>query len=140
MATPVLPRVHLLAICDEIQEHEDGVLSYDLFGVRTHIQASTFPYQHPQLCVYVQATGYEGLARCHVAIEQASTDKEVFTSADMEFAFTGPLEFLHGYFRVDDCDFPEAGVYYIQVFFDNKLCGERALILLERETRHNGQA
>ena len=51
----------------------------------------------------------------------------------------GPLEFLHVYFTFPDCEFPEAGIYYIQVYFDDTLCGERALIVLEPEVGGNGQ-
>jgi hypothetical protein len=56
----VFARVHVLVLCDDVEERpgEEGV--YDLHGVRTHVQARSFPYTHPQLSVYLPVTGHAG--------------------------------------------------------------------------------
>ncbi len=134
----VLPRVHVMVLCDDVAEREDAAAAFDLIGVRTHIVAAAFPYEHPQLWVYLQVTGHESTAEGRVAVVD-SDDAKVAASPPERITFTGPLDFYHVRFRFDDCVFPGPGVYYIQVTFDGKIVGERALQVIEREGGSNGQ-
>lgn len=130
MARKVPPRVHLLVICDEIAERWEGDTLHDLVGVRTQLTAPLFPYRCPQLSIYVQATGHQGTADCHVTVVRADDDAIVVATPIRVINFTGPTEFIHVTFVIADCCFPEAGVYYIQVHFDNQLRSERVLEIL----------
>jgi hypothetical protein len=134
MAKLVLPRVHVLVVCDEIEPSAGQEDVFDLRGVRTMIPADGFPHTHPQLCVFMQVTGHQGAARWRVKILDAGDDP-VFASAEEPAAFHGPLNFIPLYHRIQNCEFPSAGIYYVPVFFDGKLLGERALILFS-----NGEA
>jgi hypothetical protein len=111
---------------------------FDLSGVRTQIVAGGFPHTHPQLCVYLQVTGHEGRTSCRVVVLGAD-DVELFAAEEAEVELLGPLRFIHLRFWIVDGAFPEAGVYYVQVLFDGRLCGERALTLLATEGGRNGQ-
>jgi hypothetical protein len=42
-AKAVLPRVHAMVVCDEIESGDEEDV-YNLIGVRTSIQATSFPY------------------------------------------------------------------------------------------------
>jgi uncharacterized protein DUF6941 len=140
MAKLVLPRVHVMVLCDEIEPSptEDNV--FDLRGVRTHIAAPAFPYTHAQLCLYLQMTGHEGTATGRVVILDPETNRNVDETADDSIQFHGPLEFIHVPWKLNDCTFPEPGVYYVQVHFDGKLISERPLFLLRSEAvTGNGQ-
>jgi hypothetical protein len=132
MATLVLPRVHLLAICDEIEDRWEGDSLHDLLGVRTCLTAPTFPLSCPQLCVYMQATGHVGTAKCRVTVVRADDDLVVVETNEEEITFTGPMDFISIRYWIADCEFPATGVYYIQVFFDGKLRAERAFELRDR--------
>ena len=111
----VLPRVHVLVLCDDIEPSpmEDGV--FNLRGVRTRLAAPSFPYQHPQLAVYLQMTGHEGTARGRIAVVNARTDEVVFDKGPHEVEFHGPLHFVPVSLWITDCTFPEEGIYYVQV-------------------------
>ncbi len=135
----ILPRVHVMVLCDDVAEREDAAAAFDLIGVRTHIVAPAFPYEHPQLWVYLQVTGHESTAEGRVVIYD-SDDNEIATSQSQFVTFTGPLDFLHLFFPFADCTFSGPGVYYVQVKFDGKIVGERALHLIEEEGGSNGQA
>jgi hypothetical protein len=139
MAKAALPRVHVLVICDEIEERFDEVEGFNLLFVRSHILAPAFPYLHPQLIVYLQVTGHPRVTRCRSVLLRAETDEELYRTPEDAVELRGPLEFHHLHFSFPDCEFPEAGIYYVQVYFDDVLCGERALILLEEEPGRNGQ-
>ena len=134
----VLPRVHVMVLCDDVAEREDAATAFDLLGVRSHIVATSFPYEHPGLWVYLQVTGHAGPAEGRAVIVD-SADLEVAEHPPVQVAFTGPLDFLHVLFPFVDCPFARPGVYYVQVFFDEKLVGERAFHLLETEGGSNGQ-
>src|SRR4051812_21716458 len=88
--SPVFPRVHPMAACDDIQAAGEQNV-YHLIGVRTGIRASEFPYSHPMLCVYVQATGHQGVASSRVVMIRAETDEEVVATPDQPVQFHGPL-------------------------------------------------
>ena len=113
---------------------------FDLRGVRTRISAPSFPYQHPQLAVHLQMTGHEGAARGRIVVVNARTDEVLFSKAPHEVQFHGPLHFVPVSLWITDCTFPEEGIYYVQVHFDDKLIGERSLHLaLDEATASNGQ-
>ena len=107
MAKMVLPRVHVMVLCDEIEPAEADV--FDLRGVRTYLVAPSFPYTHAQLCVYLQVTGHEGMASGRVVAIRAETDDEVDSNAEEEVLLQGPLTFIQLPWRVVDCTFPTAG-------------------------------
>src|SRR5438128_9221243 len=119
----VLPRLHVMVLCDDIQPSlvEDEV--YDLIGVRTSIVVAVFPYSHPLLGVYLQLTGHPGSTRCRVIIVNAEIDEAVLSAEPQRVVFTGPLDFVPAIFRLEDCDFAGPGLYYVQVYCDQKLVG-----------------
>ena len=135
----VAPRVHALVICEDIEDRWDGDELQDLLGVRTYCGTPIFPFICPQLCVYMQATGHQGTARCCVVIVRAENDTEVLRTTEEEIPFTGPLDFIHIRFWIANCVFPDAGLYYVQVFFDHQLRSERAFDVLASEGEANGR-
>ncbi len=114
----VLPRVHVFVLCDEIvaKVGEDRV--FDLKGVRSEVRAAAFPHTHPQLCVYVQVTGHEGTASLHIEIEQAATDSAILSTPIQEVELRDPVTIEHVGFWIPACEFPAAGLYYVQVYFE----------------------
>ena len=130
MAKLVLPRVHVMVLCDEVEPSPGEEDVYDLRGVRTFLRADRFPYVHPQLYLYLQVSGHEGTASGRVVVSHAATDEAVFFQSLDEIHFSGPLALVPANARMVDCAFPEAGLYYVQVFFGSKIVGERPLRLL----------
>jgi hypothetical protein len=141
MAKVVLPRVHVMVLCDEIEPSSVEEDVFDLRGARTHIVAPSFPYTHARLCVYLQMTGHEGAASGRAIVTFGEADQATARMEEELISFHGPLAFIHVPWNFYDCTFPEPGVYYVQVFFDEKLISERALFLHQTEASNsNGQA
>lgn len=130
MAQLVLPRVHTMVLCDGVEESEYERDVFNLIGVRTVIE-SPFPAVVPLLCVFVQLTGHQGEASCRVVIEQAVSGDVIFKSEPERIAFRGPIDVVPVVYPIRDCVFPSPGLYYVQVFDDEKMIGERPLRLLE---------
>jgi hypothetical protein len=121
----VLPRVHVMILCDEIEARPEDDETFDLLGVRTRIHADGFPYTHSQLCVYLQLTGHQGTTHCHITLSNADTDDEVYRGPSLELELQGPLVILPVGFWLEDCSFGSPGLYYAQAYCDGKLAGER---------------
>jgi hypothetical protein len=138
--TPVSPRVHTLVVCDDIELVADEPDVFNLLGVRTGFPANGFPYTHPQLCVYVQATGYPGTAALRIAVVHGDSDEEEFVYPDQEIPFDGPLRVLPLYWYLEDCTFPEAGIYYVQVYCGDRILFERQFHLTLATDSTNGRA
>jgi hypothetical protein len=135
----LFPRVHAMVLCDEIRRGSGDPNTFDLLGVRTQIEAPDFPYKHPLLRVYMQVSGRQGSARCHLAVQQADTDTPLYGSGDKEIALQGPLSIVSVVWRIKDCVFPRPGLYYVQAYFGTKLLNERLLILTDRGGMSNGR-
>ncbi len=135
----VLPRVHALIVCDEVEQSPDDETVFNLTGVRTHIRASAFPHTRPQLCVYLQLSGHEGTAVGNVVVVNARTDEEVFYKPTAEVVFQGPLVVVQAPVVFENCSFPEPGLYYVQVYFGPKLVNERPFRVTNGEVISNGR-
>lgn len=129
----ILPRVHVMVLCDDIEPslEEEGV--FQLLGVRSALQADSFPYIHPELCVYLQVTGHPGRTSGTVILFQAETDRTLRRRSLPAVDFLGPLNIIPLAGRLRNCEFPAPGLYYIQITFEGKLLGERLLQLVKRE-------
>src|SRR3979411_3343708 len=91
----VFARVHVMVLCDEVEERSGEEAVYDLRGVRTHARAWSFPHTHPQLTVYLQATGHQGPASGRVAVLREATEEEIVQVPIDEFQLLGPLTVIH---------------------------------------------
>src|SRR5260370_42619944 len=82
MAKRILPRVHVLVLCDDLEDRFEDVAAFNLTGVRTHSVAPAFPYRHPQLDVYLQVTAHPRVTPCLGLVLRAEPDEERFSSPD----------------------------------------------------------
>jgi hypothetical protein len=90
----VFARVHVLVLCDEVEELPGEEDLCNLNGVRTEVRASSFPYFHSQLCVYLQVTGHEGVASGRLVLVQETTEEEILRLPIEAFELAGPLEVI----------------------------------------------
>jgi hypothetical protein len=132
MASMVLPRVLAMILCDDVIESDQEGDVFHLTGVRTATNAPSFPTIH-SLCVFVQITGHEGEADCHVQIECAATG-EVIGEADAQtVVFENPTIVVPVLYRFPSCVFATPGLYFVEMYHDSKQIGERRLDVCEEE-------
>ena len=136
---PVFPRVHAMIVCDRVARADQEGKVHNLTGARTEIRASSFPYSHPQLWVYLQSTGHSGVTSYRLALTAAGADAELLSTAEHEVEFHGPLEVIVLARRIRNCTFPRPGLYYVQAYFGDKLVNERLLVLSEGTVLGNGE-
>ncbi len=121
----VFARVHVLVLCDEVERLPGAEVVYELRRVRTGIRAASFPYTHPQLCIYLQLSGHEGVATGRVVAVSDATDEEIAFAPIDAVQLWGPLSVVAYWLRIQHCVFPAPGLYWFQVLLNQKLVAER---------------
>ena len=133
MAHLILPRVQAMVLCDDIIESDQDSEAVDLIGVRAIVSVPVFPTVLSQFCVFLQMSGHKGEANCHIEIESMATDDVVHEVEPLTFRFDDPINVVPVHFRLVNCVFSSPGLYYVQVYCDSKLIGERPLLLREEK-------
>lgn len=134
----VFARVHVLVVCDAIEQPDSEDRVVDLRGVRTGVQADSFPYCPPALCVYIQVSGHEGTASGEVVVVREADDHEIVSVPINDLELRGPLTMVQVGLRTTNCKFPAAGIYWFQVVLNQKLVAERRFRVHSSESS-NGQ-
>jgi hypothetical protein len=132
MAKLVLPRVHAMILCDDAEQSDQEAGVFQLTGVRTVIEAS-FPAVVSRFCVFLHMSGHPGVASCHVQIDHAEVGQVIYETETQTVAFDDPTFIVPMVFHMPDCVFPAPGLYYVQVYHESKLIGERVLQLRQED-------
>jgi Family of unknown function (DUF6941) len=131
MAKSVLPRVQAMVLCDSVQESNEEVGVFHLDGVRSILDAQSFPAFRPRLCIFLQMSGHAGQASCHIEIDRSELSEVIYQSAPKSITFESPALVEPVFFRLRNCVFPAPGLYYVQLFDGGKIIGERPLLVRE---------
>lgn len=130
MAKLVRPRVQAMVLCDAVDKADQERGVFHLTGVRYTLALPLFPAR-TEICVFMQMSGHRGEADCHIEIDRTETDEVVYHTPPQTIRFAEPMVVVPVVFHLPDCEFPAAGVYYVQVFHAGKLIGERPLHVRE---------
>ena len=135
----VFARVHVLVLCDEIEQRPGAEAVFDLRGVRTQVRAHAFPYRPPQFCVFLQVSGHEGTTSGQVVVVSEAGEEEIVSAPIDDIQLWGPLAAIPVGLRIRNCEFPTPAVDWFQVILNQKLVAERRFHVLETSESTNGQ-
>ena len=126
----VRPVVRYLIVCKDIVL-DPTTKQVNLIGLISTIRAlQSFPIRHEELCVFVQLIECRGAGRIRVQIVQADTDRIIFRTRTGSVSFgNDPLEVLGVRFRIRNCDFPVAGLYWVQFWYNDELIEQQPIVL-----------
>src|SRR5437762_1078278 len=102
-----------MLLCDEVVS-QPGKQTLDLSGVRSTIVAASFPYVHPQLCVYLELSGHRGVMPTSIVCVHADSNRGIIRSKQLEVPFTSPLAVVRVIFRIRNCPFKSPGLYLVE--------------------------
>jgi hypothetical protein len=127
------PVVRSLIVCEDIRldpANANRVSLIHLIHSIRSVDTPAYPLLYRQLCLYVQLTGCRGPAEVRVAVRQADTEKAVvFTPAWTVQLRNDPLS-VHGLrFRIRDCRFPAAGLYWVEFWYNNEVLAQQPIVL-----------
>jgi hypothetical protein len=129
----VEPEVLYLIVCDAVRTDPNNYHRLDVFGLIATIQSTAqpaFPAVRPVLCALVVLTGGRGTGGLVLRIFNDRTGRLVFRSPARQVRFLGNAEAVLGVvFRIRDCSFPIAGVYWVEVVFAGSVIARKKLWL-----------
>ena len=133
-ATP--PVVRYMLLCDDVRPDADNTHCTHIdcvMGTIRSLDDPPFPHLRDQFCVYLVLTECYGggNAQIRVAFVDVDPEQPIFGSSVRPLDFTGhtPLDLLGVVFRLRDCQFPQAGRYSVQLWYNGQQIEERPLVL-----------
>jgi hypothetical protein len=127
----VRPVVRYLIVCEDIVLAPANPRKVTLIGLTNTIRASKgFPVRQSELCVFGELTDSRGTGRVRIEIVQADTDRVVFRTRTRSVSFgNDPLDVIGVRFRIRNCLFPAAGLYWVQFWYNDELIEQQPIVL-----------
>ncbi len=127
------PVVRHLVPCMDIRTEPRYPGSATLVGVITTLRSTStppFPTQMPELCVYAVVTECRAPGAVRIDIEEADTSQIVSRSPSLRAPFPNDPLRVHGLrFRLRNCSFPDAGLYWVKLLFENHVIAQQPILL-----------
>jgi hypothetical protein len=127
------PVIRHMLLCDDVRSDPTQPGRYDLLGFCSRITSATtpsFPLRHPALCTFVQFTGARGIAEIQIVVHAADTDTVVFSSRRHRVQMpSDPLELVGLKLVIQDCPFPQPGLYWVRFSWNGDVVAQEPLLL-----------
>ncbi len=125
------PEVLYFLLCDDVRTDPANYLRLDILGLIMRIrstQAPPFPFVHPQFCVLVVWTEGRGTGELRLRVVQADTGRVIFRNRPRTVRFSGAPTDVNGMrFRIQNCSFPSAGLYWVECLFSGTVIARQRL-------------
>jgi uncharacterized protein DUF6941 len=116
----LLPLVRHLIVCEDIPAHTHRISLINLFRTIRSWSQPPFPFCYPRFFVYAQLTECRGVGEVRLEIEEEDTQTIIYQSASRRHNFgNDPLKVFDASFRIRDCVFPAAGLYLVQLCYND---------------------
>jgi len=129
----VRPTIRYLIVCEDVQADPDNPRRVTLVGLLSAIRSleqPAFPVLYRELCVFLQLTECRGPADGRIEIQHANSGQVLFRTRTRTIPFgSDPLELFAASFRIRNCLFPEAGLYWIQFWYNEQMVAQQPLLL-----------
>jgi hypothetical protein len=116
----LLPVVRYLIICEDIPAHQHRISLINLLGTLRSSSQPPFPFCCPRFCVHARLTECRGVGEVRLEIEEEDTQTIIHQTASRRYNFgNDPLRVFGASFRIRDCVFPAAGLYWVQLCYND---------------------
>jgi hypothetical protein len=129
----IQPVVRYMVVCEDVQTGPENPRRISLVGLISAIRSledPPFPLLYREICVYLLLTECRGPAEGRIAIQHADSGEMVFRGPTRTLSFANdPLEIVGATFRVRNCLFKKAGLYWVQFWYNEQIIAHQPLIL-----------
>lgn len=129
----LLPVIRHMIVCQDIPIDPANPRRVTLVNLLSGIQSQSqppFPLRYPKLCTYIRLTECRGTAEVRLQIEQADTQIVILRTPPRRFSFgNDPLKVFNMIFRLRDGVFPHAGLYWVQLCYNDTVIFQEPLVL-----------
>jgi hypothetical protein len=127
------PTIRYLIVCEDVQTDSDNPRRVTLVGLVSAIRSieqPPFPLLYREICVFLQMTECRGAAEGRVEVRHADSDQVVFRTQTRTIPFgNDPLEVIGVTFRIRNCLFQQAGLYWVQFWYNEQMIAQQPLLL-----------
>src|SRR3972149_915766 len=127
MAAPVPVSI---VVCDSVYK-DTGSGKTALIGLFNSITAQKFPTRHPRFCVFVSVTEVRQGATFRLRIVNSESEAVVAELKGPSPPQATPVDMCDMCFTLSNLVFPEAGLYYVEFWGDDKIIFQRPIRLVE---------
>ncbi|MBI3468916.1 MAG: hypothetical protein HY000_38415 [Planctomycetes bacterium] len=131
----ILPLVRNLIACEDIRVDPNNPRSVTLVNLITAIRSlenPAYPLLYRELCVFAQLTDCRGSADVGIRIIHEDTGQFAYPGPRHSWTApmsADPLEVVGVRFRIRNLNFPEPGLYWIQLWYNGNVLAQQPLIL-----------
>jgi hypothetical protein len=124
----IQPVVRYMVPCEEMEIAGKSINLQRLVLNLISREEPPYPILYPELCLFVVLTEVRGRGSFAVRIVRADSDQVVFSTKEYSQSFGADPLIAHGLpFRLRDCEFPQAGLYWMSfgstvLFSPNRIC------------------
>src|SRR5437763_695666 len=127
------PIVRTMIVCEEIildPNNPKRVSLVNLIGSIRPRRGAAYPLLHPAVCLFVELVECRGPGRLRVDVRDAETDEVVSATPTRSVPLPeSPLTVVGMRFRLRKCKFPVPGLYWINLWYNDRLLARRPIIL-----------
>ena len=127
------PVVRHMLLCEDVRSDANNPHRVNILGLVSKIEVLSdppFPLRLPELCVYLLMTDERGRGQASIVGVHADSGQAVFASPERNLQFgADPLAVVGVIFRIEDCVFPEAGLYWIQFVYNGQVIAQQPLLV-----------
>ncbi|HYT94244.1 MAG TPA: hypothetical protein VEL76_36345 [Gemmataceae bacterium] len=125
--SPILPVAKGVYLCDYVIGYENG--KTDLYGLFNAIRPQKYPHTQGRFCVFAQLVNGLGQISFHIDVRNASRDELVHTTQTHQLSFPDRNTLVQMVLTIEQCPFPQPGIYLVELFCDNKWVSDTSLLL-----------
>lgn len=129
----VQPVVRHLIPCEDVLVDEANPRRLTLVGLISAIHSveeEPFPLRYRELCIFLQLTSCRGPAEGRVEIQHRDSGEVVFRTQHRVIPLpTDPLNVFAVTFRIRNCLFQQAGLYWVQFWYKEMMISQQPLVL-----------
>src|SRR5262245_31929396 len=127
------PHILYLILCDKVEADPNNYHRLNVFGLLTSLRSSVtppFPVVQPLFCALVILTGGQGTGEMLVRVRRDQTEEIIFSTRPRQVRFVGdPRAVVGMLFRLENCCFPQAGLYWVEVVYRDSVLARQQLSL-----------
>jgi hypothetical protein len=129
----LIPSVRYLILSEDIQTdptHSRRVSIVGLLSAIRSLEQPAYPLLYREVCVFLQLTECRGSADGRIEIVHADSGTVEFRTRTRTIPFgNDPLEIYGVTFRIRNCLFRAAGLYWIQFWYNERLLAQQPLLM-----------
>jgi hypothetical protein len=137
MAQPIVPFAHQLILCDQYSLRDRGKVDY--LGTFDSIRPSTYPHNHRNLCVVAHLSGGLHGVNTYFNVRHAESGALISTTVPRIIEFPNRQILIRLAERFRDIQFPEPGIYLIELNCEHACIADTRLTLIELKTERQGE-